>query len=128
VHRHDGFSYLELEPVSLSQGARFLDFQKRVSQLTTKLHAASSLSALLSEAAVGIRSMTGLNRVMIYRFAESHEREVVAEVLAEDIDSYLGLWYTASDIPEQARRLYLLNPIRNIVDVDYTPVPGCAGD
>ncbi|SEB45445.1 GAF domain-containing protein [Terriglobus roseus] len=121
VHRHDGFSYLELEAASLTAGARFLDFYKRVSHLTSKLHATSSLAEMLRESTQGIRSMTGFDRVMIYRFAESNEGEVVAETVAEGVDSFLGLWYPASDIPEQARRLYLLNPIRNIVDVDYTP-------
>ena len=84
---------------------------------------ASSLSTLFNEATTGLKALTGFDRVMIYRFAEGHEGEVVAETKADDIDSFLGLWYPASDIPEQARRLYLLNPIRNVVDVDYTPVP-----
>jgi len=123
VHRNDGFSYLELEPVALTQGSHFLDFYRRVSHLTTKLHTASSLNELFNEATTGIRAMTTFDRVMIYRFAESQEGEVVAESRAGDVDSFLGLWYPASDIPEQARRLYLLNPIRNIVDVDYVPVP-----
>jgi chemotaxis family two-component system sensor kinase Cph1 len=121
VHRHDGFSYIELEAASLTAGARFLDFYRKVSHLTSKLHAADSLDETLQQSTEGIRLMTGFDRVMIYRFAESNEGEVVAETRREGIDSFLGLWYPASDIPEQARRLYLLNPIRNIVDVDYTP-------
>lgn len=121
VHRHDGFSYLELEPATLAAGAKFLDFYRLVSRLTSRLHSAGSLPDLLREAASGVREMTGFDRVMIYRFAESHEGEVLAEAKAENVDSYLGLWYPASDIPEQARRLYALNPIRNIVDVSYTP-------
>jgi chemotaxis family two-component system sensor kinase Cph1 len=123
VHRYDGLSYLELEPVSDSEGFRFLDFYKRVSQLTSRLHAAPSLSTLLNQAAEGVRVMTDFDRVMIYRFAQSQEGEVVAESKADVMDPFLGIWYPASDIPEQARRLYLLNPIRNIVDVNYTPVP-----
>jgi len=123
VHRHDGFSYLEFEPASLAEGARFLDFYRKITHLTTALHAASSLPSLLSEATGGISAMTGFDRVMIYRFAESGEGEVIAETAVGSMDPYLGLWYPASDIPEQARRLYVLNPIRNVVDVDFTPVP-----
>jgi light-regulated signal transduction histidine kinase (bacteriophytochrome) len=37
--------------------------------------------------------------------------------------SYLGLHFPASDIPEQARRLFLSNPLRSIADVDAVPVP-----
>lgn len=123
VHRHDGFSFLELEPATLANGARFLNFYKIVSGLTDRLHAAGSLSALFHEAARGIREMSGFDRVMLYRFADNYEGEVISEAKAEHADSFLGLWYPASDIPEQARKLYQLNPIRNIVDVGYTPVP-----
>ena len=37
--------------------------------------------------------------------------------------SFLGLRYPASDIPAQARALYLRNYLRIIVDVDAAPVP-----
>jgi light-regulated signal transduction histidine kinase (bacteriophytochrome) len=37
--------------------------------------------------------------------------------------SYLGLRYPASDIPRQARRLYLRNTIRLIPDARYVPAP-----
>lgn len=67
--------------------------------------------------------MSGFDRVMLYRFADNYEGEVISEAKAEHAESFLGLWYPASDIPEQARKLYHLNPIRNIVDVDYAPVP-----
>ena len=61
--------------------------------------------------------MSGFDRVMLYRFADNYEGEVISEAKAEHAESFLGLWYPASDIPEQARKLYQLNPIRNIVDV-----------
>jgi chemotaxis family two-component system sensor kinase Cph1 len=121
VHRHDGLSYLELEPASMATRANFLEFYKLVAKLTDRLYAATPLAALLDGAVTGIREMTGFDRVVIYRFADSHEGEVIAEARVEEVDSYIGLWYPASDIPEQARRLYTLNPIRNVVDVDYTP-------
>lgn len=122
IHCHDGFAFLELEPQAVT-APRFLDFYKTVSKLTSRLHAASTLAGLLNDAARGIREMTGFDRVMIYRFAESHEGNVVAEAKAEAVDPFLDLWFPASDIPEQARRLYVLNPIRNIVDAHYIPVP-----
>lgn len=121
VHRNDGFSFLELEPASLAYSARFLEFYKLISRLTSKMHTAANLIELLTEAARGIRTMSGFDRVMIYRFAENYEGEVVAEDKAEGVEPYLGLWFPASDIPEQARRLYTLNPVRAIVDASYTP-------
>ncbi len=123
VHRVDGFSVLELEPATLAQNARFLSFYKIINRLTTSLHNAVDMGSLWNEAARGIREMTGFDRVLIYRFAPSFEGEVVAEAKIETADSFLGLWFPASDIPEQARRLYTLNPIRNVVDADYVPTP-----
>jgi chemotaxis family two-component system sensor kinase Cph1 len=121
VHRHNGLSFLELEPASVAYSSRFLEFYKTISKLTTRLHTTPTLSSLLENAATGIREMTGFDRIMIYRFADNFEGEVVAEAKSPEVDPFLGLWFPASDIPEQARRLYVANPIRAIMDSRYEP-------
>ncbi len=123
VHRHAGCSFLELEPSAFSQNARFLQFYKTITKLATQLHESPSMSNLLQVAAVGIREITGYDRVMVYRFAESYEGEVVAEARADEVEPFFGLWFPASDIPEQARKMYVTNPVRVIVDAGYTPSP-----
>jgi light-regulated signal transduction histidine kinase (bacteriophytochrome) len=60
---------------------------------------------------------------MVYRFEPSGDGSVVAESLAEGLDPYLGLHYPASDVPEQARRLYLVNRLRCLADTDDPGVP-----
>lgn len=78
----------------------------------------------LFEAAVGtVRSFSGFDRVMLYRFGEDGHGEVIAEDRRGGVGSYLGQHFPASDIPEPARRLYRKNRIRYIPDVDYDPVP-----
>src|SRR5690606_14709111 len=62
-------------------------------------------------------------RVMIYRFDADWNGEVVAEAPDPAQQPFLGLHYPASDIPAQARELYLHNWLRIIPDVNYTPVP-----
>jgi len=80
------------------------------------------------------RTLTGCDRIMIYRFHEDWSGEVIAEHTAMDFDSYLGLRFPASDIPAIARRLYLLNPCRYIHDVTEPAIPilghasGCANE
>ncbi|MBD3663695.1 GAF domain-containing protein [Sulfitobacter sp. TSTF-M16] len=54
---------------------------------------------------------------MCYRFHADGHGEVIAEE-TELSDRYLGLHYPASDIPEPARKQFLLNRIRIIADVD----------
>ena len=122
VHKNDGFSFLELEATIGASQSNFLNFYKSVGKITSQLHASSSLNAMLQEAVSGVRQITGFDRVMIYHFSETGDGQVIAEAKSPDLEPYLGLWYPASDIPVQARRLYCLNPIRSIPRVDYTPV------
>lgn len=78
-----------------------------------------------------VRELLGYDRVMVYRFDESWNGQVVAESKSDRIGSLLGMHFPASDIPEQARRLYARTPVRVIMDVDGTPaqiVPPCSAD
>ena len=85
------------------------------------------VDVLLQEAVSLLRSTLGFDRVMAYRFLPCGAGEVVAEAKAERAKTFLGLRFPASDIPQQARRLYLDKPLRNIPDARYTPVSGRAG-
>lgn len=69
------------------------------------------------------RAITGFERFMIYRFQEDWSGEVIAELTASGMGSYLGLHFPASDIPAIARNLYMINPSRMIPDATATPVP-----
>ena len=60
-----------------------------------------------------MRELTGFDRVMIYRYDAEYNGEVVAEAKRDDLNSFLGLHYPASDIPAQARALYEKNWIRH---------------
>ena len=77
--------------------------------------------------AAQVRELTGYDRVMVYRFLHDGTGEVIAEAVADDMDPYLGLRYPASDIPPQARALYLRNRLRVIPDAGYVPVPVLPG-
>ena len=82
-----------------------------------------SIDRLLDAAVVAVRQITGFDRVMAYRFGHDDSGDVVAEARSGALEPYLGRRYPASDIPAQARRLYILNTLRLIADVGYTPVP-----
>ncbi|MCA9710198.1 MAG: GAF domain-containing protein [Myxococcales bacterium] len=88
-----------------------------------RLRHATSIEQLCHVAAQEVRALSGFDRVMIYRFDERWDGEVLAEARHEELSTFLGLRYPAADIPEQARRLYALNPLRLIHDVDYEPSP-----
>ena len=69
------------------------------------------------------REITGMDRVMIYRFREDWSGEVMAEGVSGDRGSYKDMRFPASDIPAIARALYLQNPYRMIPDVDGPVFP-----
>jgi len=96
-----------------------------------RLNEARDLPALCLLAAEEMRRVSGFGRALVYRFDDDGHGEVLAESLEPDYDSYLGHHFPASDIPRQARALYLLNHFRLIPDARYAPVPllglgGCA--
>jgi len=88
-----------------------------------RLRRQKTIDALLASAVQQVREFTGFDRVMAYRFRADDSGDVVAESRRDDLVPYLGQRYPAGDIPAQARRLYTLNTLRVIADMDYNAVP-----
>src|SRR3984957_16661197 len=82
--------------------------------MIARLAQADTLEAFHSSAARQVRAITGFDRVMIYRFDETAAGEVIADSTGSGVDSFLGLHFPASDIPVQARALYVRNTFRII--------------
>jgi light-regulated signal transduction histidine kinase (bacteriophytochrome) len=70
-----------------------------------------------------IRALTQFDRVLLYSFDEQGNATVLAEDRNDRLPPMLHLCFPSTDIPSQARRLYLLNRVRIIPDVEYTPHP-----
>jgi light-regulated signal transduction histidine kinase (bacteriophytochrome) len=119
LHFSDSLLVLEAEP-SRDQIGR--DAVSIVRHIMSRLGTQSALEEYHRDAARQIRAMTEFERVMIYRFAPGGDGEVIAESLADGMESFLGLHYPASDIPAQARALYLRNAFRIIADADAQTV------
>lgn len=119
LHRVGGLSILELEPFV----APVVQSEHVLARALRRLQGAIGLPALHEATVREVRELTGCDRVVIYALdADAHGR-VIAEAKADDVASYLGLHFPASDIPAQARELYKQNWLRMIPDVDYEPVP-----
>ena len=123
MHWSDGLLLVEWEskPLNLPPTTHYANLvQQSIQRLQRS--ATSSLEQLLQVATDAIRSLTGFDRVMAYRFLPDGSGSVSAESRRAQLSPYLHLRYPAGDIPAQARRLYVLNPIRHIADVSATPV------
>lgn len=75
-----------------------------------------------------VKVLTGFDHVMVYRFEADGHGVVIAEVKADNLESYLGLHYPATDIPVPSRKLFLRNWIRQIPDINHIPAPLISAD
>jgi len=121
---HKSFDIYILEAETLfSDKEQLVDVYTQTIQFVNQMNKTRSLKDLCSLVAQGTREITGYDRVMIYRFDKDYNGEVYAENCREDLEPFLGLHYPHTDIPAQARELYIKNQLRLIVDMDYDPVP-----
>ena len=123
AHAHAGrlIVELELEPDSADDfpSASQIDTELAVG----RLREAGTLADAARIAALEIRSLTGFEAVLVYRFDSDWNGEAVAEDKAPDWSrSLLGLRFPASDIPAQARALYTKAKSRFVIDRDSVPV------
>jgi light-regulated signal transduction histidine kinase (bacteriophytochrome) len=122
VHRSGNVAILELEPESAPRES-VAEMLAKVSAIGATLAAAPNLERLCEAAAREVRRLTGFDRVTIYRFLGDGTGQVLAEEKRADLPPYLNHHYPASDVPKQARALYVRNRIRVIPDVSYAPAP-----
>ncbi len=119
AHCNGAHCIVEIEPSQSDRGNTLSDAQS----ILTSLWRQQSLTTLCDHVTRELRALTGYDRVMVYRFDPDGHGSIIAEALDAELEPYLGLHYPASDIPEQARRLYLLQRIRVIPAVDHQQVP-----
>jgi len=112
IHHVDGLTVIEFEASLVAPEYRSApSIYNAIHQLTR----ATTAVELWTLAAQELRKLTLFDRVMIYHFHPDGHGEIVAEERAEDMEPYLGLHYPASDVPAQARELYLSKMSRMIV-------------
>ncbi|KTC13311.1 histidine kinase [Pseudomonas marginalis ICMP 9505] len=124
LHRHQHVLVLEFEP-------RLEDFKPRalngrisdLGKMLQRLQSATTLQALYEISVNEVQAITGYDRVLIYRFEDEGHGQVIAEASAPSMELFNGLFFPASDIPEQARELYRTNWLRIIPNAAYEPVP-----
>lgn len=125
AHRGDGEVLIELEPtIGDSVHAEPFLVSKFLSLLTSRIDLAFGRDHVAQMVVREVRALTEFDRVIVYRFDESGDGEVIAEAKAADWEqSFMGLRFPASDIPIQARRLYRRSRLRHLPDNDYLPSP-----
>jgi chemotaxis family two-component system sensor kinase Cph1 len=122
VHRVGDLAVAEFEPRPTTGDEAAL-FAFHAHRGMDRLRRQTTVQSLLEAAVEELRALTGFDRVMAYRFRHDASGDVVAESVHASLDPFLHRRYPASDIPAQARRLYVINTLRLIADVNAVPSP-----
>lgn len=98
-------------------------FLAQLDSLDVRMERASTLAELSNEAAQIFQRLTGYGRVMVYRFVDNDAGVVLGESISDGLPSFMHHHFPTTDIPKQARALYVRNNVRVIADVLYEPAP-----
>ncbi|MFB9950804.1 HWE histidine kinase domain-containing protein [Rhizobium puerariae] len=119
IHRLETKVILEFEPAAAES-----DQPLEVARvLISRIRNTTNLDRLVENAARLVYAMLGYDRVMVYRFEQDGSGKVVSEYKRRDLESFKGQYFPASDIPRQARTLYVRNTIRVVSDAGNPRVP-----
>ena len=118
IHTADGVLLLEMEPsgrglLVVRQDAGYFSM---IRQTIGRLKSTQSLAEFCEVVALEARHITGLDRAMVYHFHADDSGEVMADAHREDLPSWLGLRYPASDIPRPAREIFKRIGVRPLPD------------
>ena len=118
IHTADGVLLLEMEPsgrgppVTGQDG----DYFAMVGKTIGRLKSTRSLAEFCEVVAHEARSITGLDRAMVYHFHADDSGEVMADARRADLPSWQGLRYPAGDIPKPAREIFKQIGVRPLPD------------
>ena len=129
LHTIDGAAMLEFEGTGRTQpGAETgpvaprprngPDYYSLIKKTVARLQTTETGQTLCQLLAEEVRLLSGLDRVMIYKFHADHHGEVFAESCRSDLAPWLGLHYPAGGIPQQARDLLAKISIRPVPDIN----------
>lgn len=128
VHRIDVGVVLDFEPVRptdvVVSSAGALHSHKLAAKAISRLQSlpGGDIGLLCDTVVEEVRELTGYDRVMAYKFHDDEHGEVLAEIRRSDLESYLGLHYPSTDIPQASRFLFMKNRVRMIADCCAPPV------
>lgn len=121
LHRTVDGIMLEIEPQKRQQHHESIQFYERLICSIVNLRNTQNLIDLAQALAREVKSITGFDRVMVYRFESDQSGMVIAEAKESHLESYLGLHYPKTDIPIASRKLFSSHALRFIPNVNYVP-------
>lgn len=122
MHVKETYVLLELEAAGESSVKSFSSVFQEVNYFMGAIARAESVPEVCQVAISELKKLSGFDGVLMYRFDEGWNGTVIAEDKCKQLEAYLGHTFPASDVPKQARDLYLKNPYRLIPNREFKPV------
>lgn len=116
VFRNGGHIFLEFEIVLENPN-------KRISNKYDNFYIIDNGQEIWDQLLNTLSKIVNYDRMMIYKFMTDGSGKVIAEKRNKNIHSYLGLHYPETDIPRQARELYMKKRKRIFSNVYSETVP-----
>ncbi|MCL8538881.1 ATP-binding protein [Chryseobacterium gallinarum] len=116
VFKSGQYIFLEFEEVLINP-------DKRISNKYDNFYAIDNEQDLWNHLLETLSKVVNYDRMMVYKFMMDGSGKVIAEKKNEDMESFLGLHYPESDIPKQARELYLKKRKRIFSNIDADRIP-----
>lgn len=114
--RSKGNIFLEFEKVSVNPN-------KRITNKYDNFYIIDDEQEIWDQLLNTLSRIVNYDRMMVYKFMMDGSGKVVAEKTNDNLESYLGLHYPESDIPVQARELYMKKRKRIFSNVHAETVP-----
>lgn len=114
AHVKKDFIILEIEKEADTTERSFTDVFQEVRSFISTIEKTSSVIEICEASIREIRRISGFDGIRMYSFDEQWNGTVIAEEITGKLESYLGQTFPASDVPKQARALYIQNPYRLI--------------
>lgn len=124
IHPKKDFLLVELDLIGYEDQSKntFVKVYQEIKYAMGLIQAATTVSEVARLTARELKRISQFDKVMIYRFDNEWNGNVIAEEMEEGMESYNGFTFPASDIPAPARTLYLKNPYRFIPTTEYQAV------
>ncbi|RAJ29083.1 GAF domain-containing protein [Pedobacter cryoconitis] len=122
LHVEADYIIIELEKQEENYNRSFADVFQEVKYISTAIDQADNVQEVCNIAIHELRKIAGFDGILMYQFDKDWNGTVIAEEKDERLDQYLGQTFPASDVPKQARQMYLKNPYRLIPNRDYEPI------
>lgn len=124
LHSYEKYFIVEIDkpPYDNSKQLLFVDVYREIKYAMSLIQSSQTIEEAARNCASEIKRISGFDKVMVYRFDSNWNGTVISEQGEPDMESYLGITFPASDIPQQARKLYEKNAYRFIPTREYQPV------